>query len=85
MLRSAIAAAALLLLGACASSPQQNEPPNPEPRRGVGVLVNSSRGRCTTVVAGVRIHRVCFPRGRKPVPSDTIRTDTSVVSPQAGR
>jgi hypothetical protein len=82
MLRT-IAAAALLLLGACASSPQQNEPPNPEPRPGVGVLVNSTRGRCTHVLTGGRTRRVCLPRGGKPMPLDTVRTDTTAGTPES--
>ena len=81
MLRTT-AAAALLLLGACASAPQQNEAPSPEPRPGVGVLVNSTRGRCTHVLAGGRTRRVCLPRGRKPAPPDTARADTTAGTPK---
>ena len=83
MLRTTIAAA-LLLLGACASAPQQNQP-NPEPRSGVGVLVNSTRGRCTHVVAGDRARRICLPRGRKPAPPDTARTDSTAGPAESRR
>jgi hypothetical protein len=70
------AAAALLLLSACVPS-RQNEPPNPEPRPGAGVLVNSTRGRCTHVITGGHIRRLCLPRARKPALVDTARADSS--------
>ena len=79
-----ITAAALLLLSACTPS-RQNEPPNPEPRPGVGVLVNSTRGRCTHVITGGSTRRVCLPRGRKPAPLDTARADSAAAPAESGR
>jgi hypothetical protein len=43
----------------------------------VGVLVNSTRGRCTWVLTRGQPERVCFPRRRRPEPRDSIGTDTA--------
>ena len=77
MLRLA-ALATLALLPACAAG--THEPtygPQPEARPRVGVLVNSTRGRCTWVLTRGEMRRVCFPRQRRPEPRDSTGTDTA--------
>ncbi len=72
MLRTAaIGTLALLaLLAACGSTPRQNRAPSPTAVPGVGVLVNSTRGRCTWVLVGNQPRRLCAPRGKQ-APRDT--------------
>lgn len=75
MRRSALAAL-FVLCTACAPNGEPDPAPQPEARpRQVGVLVPASRGRCTSVVVGTLVRRVCLP-GRKPQPADTTATDT---------
>lgn len=74
MLRLA-APTTVALLSACApETPQQTLGPQPNPRSGVGVLVNSTRGRCTWVLTGGEMRRVCLPRTRRPEPRDSAGT-----------
>ncbi|HEU0078244.1 MAG TPA: hypothetical protein VFQ76_11375 [Longimicrobiaceae bacterium] len=55
-----------LLCSACTPNGVPEPAPQPEARpRRVGVLVPASRGRCTSVVVGVVVRRVCLP-GRRP-------------------
>jgi hypothetical protein len=84
MLRPA-ALVTLALLSSCApDTPQRVYGPQPNPRPGVGVLVNSTRGRCTWVLTRGEMERVCFPRKRRPEPRDSIGTDTmSAPAPSA--
>ncbi|CAA9347341.1 MAG: hypothetical protein AVDCRST_MAG68-4015 [uncultured Gemmatimonadetes bacterium] len=74
MLRTA-AFAAVMLLAACAPAPRQNRPPSTAPLPIVGVLVNSTRGRCTWVLVGNQPRRLCAPRGK--APRDSVQTDTT--------
>jgi hypothetical protein len=83
MLRTA-AFASMMLLASCDPNTRQNRPPSANPVPGVGVLVNSTRGRCTWVLVGDQARRVCFPRGKQPQPRDTVVTDT-VARPAATR
>ncbi len=75
MRRSALAAL-LLLCTACAPGGAPDPAPQPEARpRQAGVLVPASRGRCTAVVFGTAVRRLCLP-GRRPQPADTVARDT---------
>jgi hypothetical protein len=75
MRRTAVLAA-LALAAACA--PQQRPlKPGPITATGVGVLTNTIRGRCTTIVAGDTLRRVCVPRGR--AQGDSARVDTTTT------
>ncbi len=76
MLRTA-AFASVMLLAACAPAPLQNRPPSTSPVPGVGVLVNSTRGRCTWVLVGNQPRRLCVPRGKTPQPRDSVQSDTA--------
>lgn len=79
MLRTA-ALAVLLLSAACASTPRQNRAPTPGAGvSSVGVLVNSTRGRCTWLLVGDQMRRVCAPRGKQPQARDTAATDTTAA------
>jgi hypothetical protein len=85
MLRLA-ALATLTLLSACSAEPPRwNEGPQPNPRPAVGVLVNSTRGRCAWVLTRGQPERVCFPRRRRPEPRDSIGTDTASAPAPASR
>lgn len=51
----------------------------------IGVLVQATTGRCTTVLIGVTPHRVCVPRGKTPrdsadAPPDSARADSVRVA-----
>lgn len=75
-MRGSVLAGLFLLCTACAPSGVPEPAPQPEARpRQVGVLVPASRGRCTHVVVGTLVRRICLP-GRKPQPADTTAADT---------
>jgi hypothetical protein len=74
----------LLLAGACI--PRGTSPAgNPT---GIGVLVQATAGRCTTVVVGTNRQRVCPIRQRRPgqpaTQPDTTRTDSTRVTRNGG-
>lgn len=70
---------ALLCLSAACAPHGSGSPATPDPYpRPVGVLVSKNRGRCTHVVLGDRVQRVCVPRvGGTPTERDTVPADTS--------
>jgi hypothetical protein len=79
------ALATLALLSACAAdTPQRTFGPQPTLRPGLGVLVNSTRGRCTWVLNRGERQRVCFPR-KRPEPRDSTGTDTTSAPAPATR
>ena len=48
-------------------------------RSGAGVVVAATKGRCTTVVVGGQLSRICIPRLGRPTPNqpeDSTRADT---------
>ncbi len=68
----------LLALGA-ACAPQRSVTPESGPAPGrVGILV-PPKGRCTGVVIGSQVRRVCLPRGKRPPPADTASGDATRV------
>lgn len=86
MRRSALAGLFLLCTacapnGASAPAPRPETPPAP---RQAGVLVPASRGRCTAVVFGTVVQRICLP-GRRPQPADTVARDTVRTEEQGSR
>jgi hypothetical protein len=74
-MRRFAAVAVLALLPACAPGRPSQEPGPLLRKPGVGVLTNTIRGRCSTILAGERLHRVCVPRVK--APSDSTRADTT--------
>lgn len=84
MRRSALAGL-FLLCTACAPNGASAPAPQPEARpRQAGVLVPASRGRCTAVVFGTVVQRICLP-GRRPQPADTVARDTVRTEEQGSR
>ena len=84
MRRSALAGL-VLLCSACAPAGVPDPAPQPEtPPRQAGVLVPASRGRCTSVVFGTVVRRVCLP-GRRTQPADTTARDTTRTDAPATR
>jgi|GEM_PF-3592598 len=85
MRRFAYVSALVLLCSACAE-PRTRYPGDPYPRPPqVGVDVSATRGRCTNVVFGDLVRRVCAPRGRKPEAADTTAQDTTRQEPGGSR
>jgi len=65
----------VLLCSACAPASVIPSAKPGAPARKVGVLVPATGGRCTTVVVGAVVRRVCLP-GRMPQPADTAAANT---------
>lgn len=49
-------------------------------RPSIGVLVQATAGRCTTVLVGNTPRRVCAPAGKGAAPADTATRDTARAS-----
>lgn len=76
----------VLLCSACAPNGGGDSAPRPEPlprQTGVGVLAQTARGRCTSIVYGPVVRRVCLPA--RPQPADTAALDTTRTGGEASR
>jgi hypothetical protein len=72
-MRRAPLAALLLLVGGCTVHGRDPSATRPS----IGVLVQASAGRCTTVLTRSVPRRVCAPGGKGAAPADTSTPDTA--------
>ena len=72
-MRRAPLAALLFAVGGCTAHGRDPSVTPPS----IGVLVQATAGRCTTVVTGSVPRRVCVPGGKGAAPADTSTPDTA--------